>query len=99
MFLKKCASKVYEARKKGWRGNRRPAMDLGQGAGNKVTANVPEWPNTTGMVVIHRGPNGNNDPISSMQLQASYTDVMRWEELIDFIAKNCGTKEPHCLTG
>jgi hypothetical protein len=24
--------------------------------------------------------------------------VMRWEELIDFIAKNCGPKEPHCLT-
>jgi hypothetical protein len=33
-----------------------------------------------------------------MQLQASYTDVRHWEELIDFIEKNCGPKEPYCLT-
>jgi hypothetical protein len=33
-----------------------------------------------------------------MQFQASYTDVRHWEELIDFIEKNCGPKEPYCLT-
>ena len=50
------------------------------------------------MVVIRRVPNGNNDPTSSMQFQASYTDVRHWEELFDFIEKNCGPKEPYCLT-
>jgi hypothetical protein len=33
-----------------------------------------------------------------MQLQASYPDVRHWEELIDFIEKNCGPIEPYCLT-
>jgi len=32
MFLKKCASEVREARNKGWRGNKRPLMDLGERA-------------------------------------------------------------------
>ena len=44
------------------------------------------------MVVIHRVPNGNNDPTFSMQLLASYIHVKYWEELIDFIEKNCGPK-------
>ena len=55
-------------------------------------------PNTTFMVVIRQVPNGNNDPTCSMQLQASYTDVRHWEELIDFIEKNCGRNELYCLT-
>jgi len=50
------------------------------------------------MVVIRRVPNGNNDQTSSIQFQALYTDVRDWEELIDFIEKNRGPKEPHCLT-
>jgi len=50
------------------------------------------------MVVIHRVPNGDNDQTSSMQLQALYTDLRHWEELIDFIEKNCSPKEPYCLT-
>ena len=33
-----------------------------------------------------------------MQLQASYTDPLHWEELVDFIKQNCGPKEPYCLT-
>jgi hypothetical protein len=98
MFLKKCASEVREARKKGRRGNKRPATDLGERAGKKARGNVPELPNTTFMVVIRRVANGNNDPTSSMQFQASYTDVRHWEELIDFIEKNCSPKEPYCLT-
>jgi len=52
MVLKKCASEVREARKKVRRGNKRPATDLAQGAGNKVRGNFPELPNTTFMVVI-----------------------------------------------
>ena len=98
MFLKKCASEVREARKKGWRGNKRPVTDVGECAGKQARCNVPELPNSTFMVVIRRVPNGNNDPTSSMQFQGSYTDVRHWEELIDFIEKNCGPKEPYCLT-
>jgi hypothetical protein len=30
-----------------------------------------------------------------MHLQASYTDVRHWEELIDFIEHNCSPKEPY----
>jgi len=50
------------------------------------------------MVVIRRLPNDNNDQTSSIQLQASYTDVRHWEELIDFIEKNCSPNELYCLT-
>jgi hypothetical protein len=98
MFLKKCASEVREARKKGRRGNKRPATDVGERAGKKARGNLPELPNTTFMVVIRRVPNGDNDQTSSMQLQALYTDVRHWEELIDFIEQNCSPKEPYSLT-
>jgi len=98
MFLKKCASKVGEVRKKGRRGHKRPAMHLGDCAGKNARGNLPELPNTTCMVVIRRVPNGNNDQTSSIQLQASYTDVRHWEELINFIKRNRGQKEPYCLT-
>jgi hypothetical protein len=98
MFLKKCASEVREARKKGRRGNKRPATDVGERAGKIARGNLPELPNTTFMVVIRRVPNGDNDQTSSMQLQASYTDVRHWEELIDFIEQNCSPKEPYSLT-
>jgi len=87
MFLKKCASEVREARKKGRRGNKRPATDLGERAGKTARGNLPEMPKTTFMIVIRRVSNGNNDETSSMQLQASYPDVRHWEELIDFIEK------------
>jgi len=50
------------------------------------------------MVAIRRVPNGNNGQTSSNQLQALYTDVRHWEELIDFIEQNCSPKEPYCLT-
>jgi len=85
-------------RKRGRRGNEWPATDMGEHAGNNVTGNLPELPNTPFMVVIRRVSNGNNDQTSSMQLQASYPDVRHWEELIDFIEKNCGPIEPYCLT-
>ena len=98
MFLKKCASEVWEARKKGRRGNKRPATDFAEHAGKTARGNLPVLPNTTFMIVIRRVPNGNNDQTFSMQLQASYTDVRDWEELIDFIEKNCCPKEPCSLT-
>ena len=98
MVLKKCVCEVRESRKKGRQGNKRPATDLGECAGKKARGNVPELPNTTFMVVILRVPNSDTDATSSMQFQASYTDVMHWEELIDFIENNCCLKEPKCLT-
>jgi len=98
MFLKNCASEVWEARKKGRRSNKRPATDLGERTGKKVKGNIPESPNTTFMVVIRQVPNSNNDPTSSNQFQPLYPDVRYWEELIDFIQKNCSPTEPYCLT-
>jgi len=77
----------------------KPATDLGERAGNKARGNVPELPNKTCRVVIRRVPNSNNDRTSTVQFQASYTDVRHWEELIDFIETNCSPKEPSCLTG
>jgi hypothetical protein len=43
-------------------------------------------------------PNGDNDLTSSIELQASYTDVRHWEELIYFIEQNCSPKDPYSLT-
>jgi len=98
MIFKKCESKAREARNKIRRGNKRPATDFGEHAGKTARGNLPELPNTTFMVVIRRVPNGNKDQTCSMELQASYTDVRHWEELIDFIKQNCSLKEPFCLT-
>jgi len=98
MFLKKCESAVWQTRKKGRQGNKRPATAFGEHAGTQARGHVTEIPNTTFMVVIRRVPNGNNDQTSSNQLQAWYTDVRHWEELIDCIKNNCGLKEPYCLT-
>jgi len=97
MVLKNWASEVREARMKGSRGNKRPATDLGERMRNKVRGKVPELRNTTFVVVNHRVPNGNNDQTFSNQLQALYPDARHWEELMDFIEKNCGPKEPYCL--
>jgi hypothetical protein len=94
----KCSSEVREARNKARRGNKLPATDLGERTGKNVRGNDPELPNTTFMVLICRVLNGNSDPTSGMQFQASYTDVRHWEELLDFIEKNCSPKEPYCLT-
>ena len=98
MFLKKCASEVREARKKGRRGNKRPVTDLGERAGKQARSNLPELQNTTFMVVICRVPNSDNDQTSCMKLQASYTDVRHWEELIESMEQNCSPKEPYSQT-
>jgi len=98
MFLKTCASEVWEVRKKGSQGNRRTTPDLGERAGHNVRSNVPELGNTTFIVVMCWARNGNNDQPSSNQLQAFYTDMRHWEEWLDFIEKDCCPKEPDCLT-
>ena len=85
MFLKKCTSKIHEARKKGKRGNKRLETDLGERAGNKARSNLPELPDTMFTVMIHWVLNGKDMVLAHKQLQASYTDVTHWEELVDFI--------------
>jgi len=98
MFLKECASKVQQARKKGRQGDNELATDLAKHSGKNGRGYLPVLPNTTSMVVIRQVPNDNNDQTSSNQLQAWYTDVRHWEELSDFIKQNCSPKEPYCLT-
>ena len=53
MFLKKCASEVWEARKKGRQGNEQLATDLGERGGNIPGRNLPQMPNMNFIVVIH----------------------------------------------
>jgi len=76
MFLKKCASKVLDARMMGRRGNMRPATDLGERTGKNPRGNIQELPYTTFMVMIRRVQNGNNEPTSSMQIQASERTIL-----------------------
>jgi len=98
MFLKKSTSEIHEARKKGRRGNKRLETDLGERAGNKARSNLPELPDTMFTVMIHWVSNGKDMVLAHKQLQASYTDVTHWEELVDFINKNGGPNEPYILT-
>jgi hypothetical protein len=42
--------------------------------------------------------NGKDIILAPKQIQAPYTDVMHWEELIDFIDKNADPKEPYSMT-
>jgi len=98
MFLKKSASEIREARKWGRRGNKRPETDWRERVGKTVRSNLPELPNTTFTVMIHWVSNGKDVVLAPKQLQASYTDVRHWEELVDFIDKNGGPKEPDILS-
>jgi len=50
------------------------------------------------MVVICRVSNGNDIVLSPNQLQAAYTDVRHWDELIDIININGRPTEPYILT-
>jgi hypothetical protein len=98
IIMKKFATKILEARKKGWRGNTQPVMDLGGHTSKKVGCTLPELPNTIFMVVIRCVSNGYNISLSPNQLQAVYNDERHWEEQIDFINKNKHLKEPYILT-
>jgi len=70
-------------------------MDLREHSGRNTKCILPELPSKTLMVVISWVSNGKHNLISPKQLQASYTDMRHWEELIDFIFKNGGQKEPY----
>jgi len=98
MFLKKCASEICEAWKKGRRGNKPPVTDFGEHASEEAGSNLPELPNTIFMVVMCWVSNGNDIVLSRKQLQAPYPDVRNWEELIDFINKNGCPTESYILT-
>jgi len=47
--------------------------------------------------MIHWVSNGKDMVLAPKQLQASYTDVRHWEELVDFIDKTGRPKEPYIL--
>jgi len=94
IFFKKCVSEIPEARIKRSRGNKRPGKDLGECAGKNARSNIPELPNTRFTVMIQWVSNGEDMVLASKQLQALYTAVRYWEELVDFINKNGGPQEP-----
>jgi len=98
MVSKKCASDVWEVRKRRMEGNKWEVTHWRARMGTTARGNLPEVPYTTFMVVIYPVRNGNNDQISSIQLHASYRDVRRWDELINFIEEDCHLKQPYCLT-
>ena len=98
MFLKNCASKIRDGWELGRRGNKRPVTDLGEHAGKQTRSNLPELLNTRFTVMIHWVSNGKDMVLAPKLLQASQTDVRHWEELVDFIDKNSGPKEPYILT-
>jgi hypothetical protein len=60
MILKKCASEIREARKKGRQGNKRPVMDLGECVGNQARSHHTVLPNTMVTVMIHWVSNGKD---------------------------------------
>ena len=72
-----------------------PATDLGEAVCKMVRSNLPELPNTMFTVMIHCVSNGKDMVLALKQLEASYTDVRHWEELVDFVDKNGGPKEPY----
>jgi len=98
MFLKKCANEIQEARKEGRQSNKRLATDLGKHVTKEATSNLPKLPHSTFMVVIRWVSNGKDMVQPPKQLQASYTNVRHWEQLIDYINKYGGPKEPYILT-
>jgi hypothetical protein len=96
-FLKKCGSEIREVTKMGRRGNTRPRTDFGWCAGKMARSNLPELPNTTFTVEIHRASYGKDMVLAPKQLHASYTDVTHWQELVDFVNKYRGPKELYIL--
>jgi hypothetical protein len=98
IFLKNWASEIREARKKGRRGKKRGAKDLTEHGGKMARRNLPELPYTTFTVMIHWVSNGKDMVLAPKQCQAWNTDVRHWEELVDFIDKNGGPKQPYIIT-
>jgi len=98
MIRKKCASKVRNASNKERWGIKRPATMDKHCAFRNVWGNIWEMANTQFRVVIRHVLNSNQDHPPSKRLQASYSDARHWEELNDFIKKNCSPKSTYCLT-
>jgi hypothetical protein len=73
-------------------------MDFGVHAGKTGISNLPQLPDTAFTVMIHWVSNGKDMVLALNQLQALYTDVSHWEELVDFIDQNGGPKEPYIPT-
>jgi hypothetical protein len=63
-----------------------------------MRSNLPQLPNTMVMVMNCWMSNGNDIVLSLNQLQAAYTEVRHWEELIDFINTKGHPKEPYIPT-
>ena len=66
--------------------------------GEKATSTLTELPNRTFTVMICWVSNGKDVVSAPKQLQASYTDMTHWEELVDFIDKHGGPNEPYIFT-
>jgi len=98
MVWKKCARDSLEARNKGMWGNKWPATDLRAWVGQKVRGYHPALQNTVCIVLIHRVSNACNMILSPKQLQASYTNVRHWEQLIDLMNRNKGLRVPQIRT-
>jgi len=97
LCFKICSSVGWEVRNKGMWGNTGPVMDFGDCPGKNALGNLANLPNTTCTVVIHHVLNSDNHQTSGKQLQALYTDMRYWEELINLIKNNCDPKEPYYL--
>ena len=98
MVLKNCASEIRESRKKGRQGNLRPATDLGEHMCRKGRSNPPALPDTMFTIMICWVSNSKDTVQAPEQLQPLYINMRHWEELVDFIDKNCSPKESYILT-
>lgn len=98
MNLKKCASKIWKARKQGRQGNKRPVTVVGEYTRRNMSGNLPELPHIRFHIVIGQLSNPYDIVQFPNQLPTLYTNVKHWEELIDFIHNNGGQKEVYTLT-
>jgi hypothetical protein len=92
--LKVICTHNLEGKEKGKVRQQATTSYLGERTTNMARRNPSELPITTFPVVICWVSNSYNIVQSSNQLQAVYTNVRDWEELIDFINKNGRLKEP-----
>jgi len=63
-----------------------------------VSSNLQEFPNITFTVTTRSMSNDKYEVLTAKQLHASCTNVTHWDELVNFIDKNGGLKEPFILT-
>jgi len=70
LYLKKSASTILEARKKGSRGDKRPVTDWGEHVCQEPRINLSELPNTMFWVLICWVSNGKEIVLAPKQLNA-----------------------------